>query len=372
MVPTRGRGTDRTRRAAREPALTEPPDHDAPTPPDGVVGRKRDHLRVALEEDVDASVTTGLERYALRARALPGRDLDGVDTGTTVLGHRLRAPLLVSCMTGGVSEAGAVNRALAAAAQHHGVALGLGSGRVLLEHPEQLASFAVRDLAPDVPLLANIGVAQLAAHGPSGCAELLERCEADVLVVHCNAVQEAVQPGGDTGFAGALEQVGRVCAALDAPVVVKEVGFGLGPRDVAELLDVGVAGVDVAGAGGTNWARVEGHRDGRAAAVAAAFADWGWPTALAVVEARRVLDQAGSDALLVGSGGVRDGVEACTVLCLGAGLVGIARGLLRAAADGPTAATEALGVVVEQLRVAIWASGAAGVDELGPHLLRRR
>ncbi len=271
-----------------------------------------------------------------------------------------------------------MNRALATAAQAHGVALGLGSGRVLLEAAPArraelaaAAGFAVRDIAPDVLLLANLGAVQLHTHGPAACADLAAACGADALVLHLNAVQEAVQPRGDTGFAGLLERIAATCAALDVPVVVKEVGFGLAPEDVAALAAAGVAGIDVAGAGGTNWARIEGARDDRAGRVAAAFADWGWPTAQAVTAARAVLDRhaAARRVVLVASGGLRDGVDALKALCLGADLAGVARGLLAAGAAGPDAAVEAVGVLVDQLRIGAWAAGAGAVTELTPDRL---
>lgn len=336
-------------------------------------GRKRDHLQLALTADVGSkSLTTGLEHFQIAARALPERALADVDTAIEVFGKRLAAPLLISCMTGGVGEAGPINRALAQAAQRHSVAFGLGSGRPILEDPAAAASFAVRDVARDVLLLANLGAAQLAMYGTGGARELVEACEADVLVIHLNAVQEAVQIGGDTDFSAIVDRIGELVDTLDIPVVVKEVGFGLAPEDVAAMASVGVHGIDVAGAGGTNWARIEGMRDERAGKVAAAFADWGWPTARSVREARRVLDAAGSSALLVGSGGLQDGVDAAKVLCLGADLAGVARGLLRAADAGPAAADEAVGVLVEQLRIAVWATGAANLAELSPsHLIDR-
>ena len=332
-------------------------------------GRKRDHLRLALGDDVSSRGSTGLADVRVRPRALPERDLEEVGLSLSLWGRRLRAPLLISCMTGGVGEAGPVNRALAAAAQAHGVALGLGSGRSLLIGGDR-SSFAVRDVARDVLLLANLGAVQLHEHSVHDCRRLLEMCGADALVLHCNAVQEAVQPGGDTAFAGLLERIAKVCAELGAPVLVKEVGFGLSAADVGMLAEAGVAGVDVAGAGGTNWATVEGLRDDHAGRVAAAFADWGLPTATAVSEARTVLDAVGADdVVLVGSGGVGDGIEALKVLCLGADVAGIGRGLLSAAARGPDAAVEAVGVVVEQLRIGAWAAGAGSAGDLGPDLL---
>lgn len=337
---------------------------------DTLVERKREHLRIALGDDVAfANRTTGLERLHVRARALPGRDLDDVDLRLNLWGRALAAPLLVSCMTGGVSEAGAVNRALAAAAQRHGIAVGLGSGRALLEGRDE-RSYQVRDVAPDVLLLANLGAVQLHEFGPRDCARLLDRCAADVLVLHVNAVQEAVQ-GGDTAFGGLHERIGELCAALSVPVVVKEVGFGMAPEDVRALAQAGVAGIDVAGAGGTNWARVEGHRGARAAAVAEAFADWGWSTTDAVRHARAVLDElAADDVRLIGSGGVRHGVDALKVLCLGADLAGVGRSLLAPAAAGQAAAEAAVDALVRQLRIGAWAAGASRVADLAPSLLQ--
>ena len=332
--------------------------------------RKSDHLRLTLDGDVGfASLTTGLDSVRVLPRALPESALDDVDLSVLQWGRTLTSPLLISCMTGGTSEAGAVNRSLAIAAQEHSVALGLGSGRVLLEGgPDH--GFAVRDVAPDVLLLANLGAVQLHEYSVADCARLVELCDADALVLHCNAVQEAVQPGGDTDFSGLLDLIEDVCTALDVPVIAKEVGFGLAPADVKALVSAGVSGIDVAGAGGTNWARVEGLRDPRAGAVAAAFADWGLPTADAVRGARAALDAAGAgEVRLIGSGGLRHGVDALKVLCLGADLAGAARGLLRAGAEGPDAAVDAVAVLVEQLRIAAWAAGATTPADLTPQLL---
>ncbi len=331
--------------------------------------RKRDHLRLSLSGDVGSTIGTGLDDIRVRARALPERDLDDVDLSLSLWGRRLSVPLLISCMTGGVSDAGPINRALAYAAQEHRVALGLGSGRAVLDGSAGVETFKVRDVAPDVLLLANLGAVQLHEYGAADCARLVELCEADLLVLHLNAVQEAIQPGGQTRFGGLRERIATVCAALDAPVVVKEVGFGMAPADVLALLDAGVAGVDVAGAGGTNWARVEGLREQGAFQIAQAFADWGWSTAQCVRHTRAVIDTAGRDVVLIGSGGLRHGVDALKVLCLGADIAGVARGLLGAAAEGPEAAVCAVGVLRNQLRIGAWAAGAGSSAELVPALL---
>ncbi len=338
---------------------------------DSEIGRrKRDHLDLALHADVGfATLRTGLDAVRVRSRALPERNLADVDLAVSVWGRELRAPLLISCMTGGIGEAGDVNRALAVAAQRHRIALGLGSGRALLEDRAVARTYDVRDVAPDVLVLANLGAGQLAEYTPRDCARLVDMCAADALVVHLNAVHEAVQVRGHTDFTGVLGRIEDLCAALEVPVVVKEVGFGMSPEDAAALVAAGVAGLDVAGAGGTNWARLEGHRDSRMAAVAEAFVDWGWPTAESVRFGRAAINAAGSATVLIGSGGLRHGVDALKVLCLGADLAGFARALLPAGIGGPDPATEAVGVLVDQLRIAAWASGAATVADLGPDLL---
>ena len=323
---------------------------------------------MVLDGDVaHVGLTTGLERVRLAARALPGHDLDAVDLSVEAFGTTLGAPVLISCMTGGTGDAGPVNTALAAAAQHHRVALGLGSGRVLLQGGDP-ASFEVRDIAPDVPLLANLGAVQLAEVGVDGCRELVERTRADALVLHLNAVQEAVQPEGDTGFGDLLDRIADVVAGMDVPVVVKEVGFGMAADDVRALVGTGAAAIDVAGAGGTNWARVEGHRDTDAGAIAAAFVDWGWSTLDSLVAAVDVLEEVPQDQrpLLIASGGLAHGVDAVKCLCLGADMVGFGRRLIAAGAEGPERATAALGTLVQQMRIAVWGIGATRVTDLGP------
>lgn len=329
-----------------------------------IVDRKAEHIRINLEEDVDAKgVTTGFERYRLAHRALPEIDLEAVSLETVFLDRRLRAPLLFSCMTGGTARARQINRVLAAAAQRHGVAMGLGSCRVLLEHPEVLPTFAVRDLCPDVPLLANLGAVQLnLGVGAAACRRIVDLLEADALVLHLNPLQEALQPEGDTRFAGLLGRIRALCHTLDVPVIVKEVGWGIAPDLVNALIESGVAAVDVAGAGGTSWSEVERHRmpDPVRARVAAAFAGWGLPTADAI----RLARQAAPQATLIASGGIRGGLEVALAIALGADLAGIAGSMLRAADDGSEAIDAAVTEVTETLRIAMFCAGAQVVADL--------
>jgi isopentenyl-diphosphate Delta-isomerase len=328
----------------------------APVP--STSNRKAEHLRIAAGPDVEHIGGTGLERLRLRHRALPERDLCDVSLRARVLGAELGAPLLISAMTGGTAEAARINHRLMRAAHRHEIGLMLGSGRALLEDRTLIGTY----LGPDRPplLVANIGAAQVHEPDAASAAErLVDLLEADALAIHLNPVQEAIQPEGEPCFARVTERIATIAGRLrPVPVVVKEVGFGMDEADVRLLMDAGIAAVDVAGSGGTNWALVEGQRDPRARRVAAAFADWGVPTAEAVVAAR----SAASQLTVIASGGIRDGVDAAKCLALGADAVGLARPFLIAAqADRAEEAAEAL---IAQLRVATWAAGAGGAADL--------
>jgi isopentenyl-diphosphate delta-isomerase len=325
--------------------------------------RKADHLRIAAGPDVAHTGGTGFEQVRLRHRALPERDLADVSLETELLGVRLAAPLLVSAMTGGTPEAEVVNARLARAACDHGLALVLGSGRALLDDPEQLSTYRSADRPP--LLLGNLGAAQVRRpDAPARAERLVELLGADGLTIHLNPIQEAVQPEGEPEFAGVADGIAAIVAHLaPLPVVVKEVGFGMDGDDVALLRDAGVAAIDVAGAGGTNWALIEGQRAPRAQQVAAAFANWGVPTADALAAARA----AAPGLPLIASGGLRDGVDAAKALALGATAAGLARPfLLGAQAD---TASEVAATLVRQLRIAVWAAGAASAAELSPAFL---
>jgi isopentenyl-diphosphate delta-isomerase len=308
---------------------------------------------------------TGLEHVRLRHRALPERDLESVGLTTDLFGRRLQAPLVVSAMTGGTDRAALINGRLMGAAAEHGIGLVLGSGRRLLDDPALLRTYRPAGAGRPPLLLANLGAAQIRQAGGAERAErLVELLDADGLSVHLNPLQEAIQPEGEPRFAGVLDGIARAAERLrPRPVVVKEVGFGLDGEDVAALAGAGVAAVDVAGAGGTNWALVEGRRDDAAGAVAAAFGTWGTPTAEAATGARA----AAPELPVIASGGLRDGVEVAKCLALGASACGLARPLLIAAQADRL--SEALSVVVRQLRIAAWVAGAAAAGALGPEHL---
>ena len=334
--------------------------------------RKAEHLRIVLEEDVAAAgVTTGLERFRLIHQALPEIDLADVTTETSLFGRPLKAPIVVSCMTGGMARGGEINRLLAEAAQQLGLAMGVGSQRAALEDPSLETTFAVRQIAPDAPLLANIGAAQLAGEaGVERCRRAVEMIEADALVVHANPLQEALQPEGDARFAGLLDRIGEVASELRVPVIVKEVGWGIAPGLARQLAERGVAGVDVAGAGGTSWSEVERHRirDPVMARAAEAFRDWGIPTAECVLGCRQAMPAG----IIIASGGLRTGVDIAKCIALGADAAGLAAPLLAAADAGRATLHDVIAVLIAELRTAMFCIGAGSVDELRatPHIGR--
>jgi isopentenyl-diphosphate delta-isomerase len=326
--------------------------------------RKGDHIRINLEEDVSFQhLTTGFERYRFVHQALPDLDLAGVDTTTTFLGKPLAMPLLISSMTGGSERAAEFNRTLAEAAQAFDIGMGLGSTRVALERSETAWTFRVRDRAPDILLLANLGAVQLNyGYGPDECRRVVEAAEADGLILHLNPLQEALQPEGDTRFDDLLPRIEGVCRALEVPVIVKEVGWGLSKGVARQLVGAGVNALDVAGSGGTSWSQVEMHRARTEVQreVAALFREWGIPTVDSIRQVREVAPHIP----LVASGGVRTGLDIAKSLALGADVAALAGPLLRAADASPEALHDRLEILRRQLRVTMFAAGADDIPTL--------
>ncbi|HPY23915.1 MAG: isopentenyl-diphosphate Delta-isomerase [Actinomycetota bacterium] len=330
----------------------------------GLSARKLRHIDACLTGPVDhGRLTTGLERFELPYDALTQTSLSEVDLSTRFLDARLRAPILIGAMTGGAELAGTINRNLAQAAQKLGIGLMLGSQRIMLGNdPASTAaavSFEVRDLAPDVLLIGNIGLAQLAGTPVELVAAALRRIGANALAVHTNPLQEAMQEAGDTDFSGSLDALRRLATELDYPVLVKEVGHGIGTAAAERLRGLPIAAVDVAGAGGTSWARVEQVvRYGEVRSPA--LADWGIPTAEALLEARQALP----GLPLMASGGIRTGMDAAKALALGADVVALARPLLAPAIESAAAVTDVLSTLIEELRVCLHCAGAADLIRL--------
>ncbi|QHW30614.1 type 2 isopentenyl-diphosphate Delta-isomerase [Paenibacillus rhizovicinus] len=330
--------------------------------------RKGEHIRICLQEQVqNTGAGTGFDGYRFRHQALPEISFQEIDLSASFLGKRLSAPLLISSMTGGTEETALINERLAEAAEARGWAMGLGSMRAAIENEALAATFQIRKLAPSVPIIANLGAVQLNyGYGVDQCRKAVELAEADGLVLHLNSLQEVFQPEGDTDFRGLLHRISEVCRRLDVPVGVKEVGWGIDAETAAVLLEAGVAFIDVAGAGGTSWSQVEKYRarDELLADAAAAFADWGTPTAACVRDIRAALPEAE----VIASGGLANGVDAAKAIALGADLAAYGRSLLAGAADPKSGSADELmqqmARIEFELRAAMFGIGAATIGGL--------
>jgi isopentenyl-diphosphate delta-isomerase len=332
----------------------------------GAIARRKDHhLDLCLEQDVGSSATTGLGGFRLEYDALPEIDLAEVDLSCTLLGKRMSAPILVGAMTGGTERASAINRTLAKAAARVGVGMALGSQRAMLVKPELTATFVVRDEAPDLPLLfANVGAVQLNyGMGAADLARAVAAVGADALNLHLNPLQEAIQPEGDTRFAGLRGKMADAIAAMQVPVLVKEVGAGVSAAAAKKLASLPIAGIEVAGVGGTSWAKVESLRapsDSPQAEAGRRLAGFGVPTADSIGIARAAV----GDRVVVASGGIRTGMDVAVALALGADVAAMARPLLEAAAQSEDAAVRALETLIYELRVICFCTGSRNLAAL--------
>jgi isopentenyl-diphosphate delta-isomerase len=324
--------------------------------------RKADHIRINLDEDVRSAVRTGLDAYRFVHQALPEVDLDAVDTSQVLFGKRVRYPILISSMTGGTERAAEINRVLAEAAQACEVAMGVGSQRAAIEHPELAESFRVRKTAPDILLFANLGAVQLNyRYGVDECRRAMEMIDADALILHLNPLQEALQPEGDTRFAALTEKIEMVCRTLGKPVIAKEVGWGISRQAAQRLKDAGVAAIDVAGAGGTSWSQVEMYRIAEPwrARVAGAFRNWGVPTAESILNVRAVAPELP----VFASGGLKDGIDAAKSIALGASLAGMAGLLLKAAVRSLDETVDTLNEIARTIEIVLFATGVTNLTD---------
>ena len=326
--------------------------------------RKADHLRICLEEDVQFhSNTNGLDRYRFTHCCLPELDRNEIDLKTTFLGKQLGAPLLISSMTGGTEQAGIINTRLAAVAQHYKIAMGVGSQRVAVEKPQVASTFAVRSLAPDILLFANLGAVQLNySYGLDQCLQIIDLLEADALILHLNPLQECIQSKGDTNFFGLLDKIAKLCNLVPVPVIAKEVGNGISGGMAEKLIAAGVAAIDVAGAGGTSWAKVESARAQTVIQrrLGMTFADWGLPTAECITSVRSVAPEIP----LIASGGLRHGLDVAKAIALGANIAGLALPFLQAAAESEAALHTLVEVLIAEITTVLFCTGNANIEQL--------
>jgi len=336
-------------------------DRDSPREPE-ISRRKADHLEVAASGRAEATRSTLLDQVQLVHQALPELATADIDLATELAGKRLAAPLVITGMTGGTAEAAAINRDLARAAQRCGIAFGLGSQRAMAEHPELIATYQVRDVAPEVVLFGNVGAVQAKAMGTAAVIELAQRIGADAICIHLNAGQELIQAHGDRDFRGLVATIRALVQTSPLPVIVKETGCGLSAEAARALVGAGVTTVDVAGAGGTSWVAVEAVRAAKgspAEELGTELWDWGVPTAVSVVACAR------AGLATIASGGLRNGYDVARALALGARAGGMAAPMLRAQRAGGRAAVAALiGQITASIRSICLLTGCRSVRDL--------
>ena len=333
--------------------------------------RKNAHLDLARGGDAQTAHSNGFDRVVLSHNALPECDLDAIDLGCHFLGHRLTMPLMIGAMTGGTDRADAINLALAKAAQKAGIALAVGSQRASIEN--QRDQHILRKTAPDIPIIANLGGAQLARpDGLKMAQDAVAMLEADAIAIHLNPLQEAAQPEGDRNWHGVEDAIGQLVQSQTCPVIIKEVGAGI-TKDVAIRLDaLGVRYIDVAGLGGTNWTRIETlrHQNGDNLLMAP-FLDWGISTFDALIDLQTDMPETGHNAQLnarlIASGGIRHGLDAAKGIWLGADMIAAAGHFLRAVEDDtgqitPDGIDQAITFWRQQMQLTLFLTGSRDIQ----------
>lgn len=319
--------------------------------------RKGEHLQICLKESVEVG-TTGFENFRFIHNALPEIDFGKIDTSTKFLGRKLSAPILISSMTGGTAQGGIINGNLAAAAQSRKIAMAVGSQRIAMKNSLVSSVFQIRNIAPDILVFANLGAVQLNyGFGIKECQKAVDMIKADALILHLNPLQEAIQPEGETNFENLLPKIERLVKKLSVPIIVKEVGFGISEEVADKLYSIGVRIVDVAGRGGTNWARIESIR--AKDNLGLVFRDWGISTTEAIVQCHKI-----KCLKIIGSGGIRNGVEIAKAIALGSDLVGLALPFLEPANHSKEAVEEKIDQLIRELKIAMFCSGVRNIEEL--------
>lgn len=313
--------------------------------------RKWEHVDIAMKKDVQYAKSAGFEEVTLVHNALPELDFDRVSTKTAFLGKKLEAPIIIEAMTGGYPKGKEINRKLAEAAEKLGVAFGLGSQRAMVEDPSLTKTYNVRDVAPSIPVIANIGAYQLKKYSFDKVEKIVSAVGADALAVHLNPLQEIIQPEGDRDFSVILDAIRITCERLSVPVIAKETGAGIGSEAARKLREAGVKFIDVAGAGGTSWSAIEYERGGGVPG----FADWGIPTVACILADRGI-------APLIASGGLRSGIDVAKAIALGAEIGGAAQPFLRACGKGKLESE--IGTWKEQLKVSMFLAGCRDIASL--------
>ncbi|NIO20443.1 MAG: type 2 isopentenyl-diphosphate Delta-isomerase [Candidatus Aenigmarchaeota archaeon] len=318
--------------------------------------RKNDHIRICLEKNVEFVKSNGFEHVELEHRALPEIDKDEIDLSTKFLGKKFNYPLFIEAMTGGTKEGERINKNLARAAEALGIGMGVGSQRAMLEDSKLARTYFVRDVAKGMFLLGNIGAVQLPQYKLENILSLVDSINADGLAIHLNPAQELAQQEGDRSWKNLLKEIGYVCKKAKFPVIVKEVGFGISGKLSKQLVNAGAKAIDVAGAGGTSWVKVDSFRTKDDFSH---IEEWGIPTAEALRDVVKSVKVP-----IIASGGIRNGAEVAKAIAMGSSLVGFALPLLKPATESSEAVRKHLEKIISQLRDAMFLVGARNIKEL--------
>ncbi len=335
-------------------------------------GDKKDrHIQCCLEKNVESSLSTGLERYVLVNHPLPAITLEEIDTSSAFLGKRIRAPFIISPITGGTERSKEINKNLARAAQELGVVMSVGSQKLALENPSLIPTYQVRDVAPGIPLLANLGAIYLNyGYGLEECKRAVEMIQADGLILYLNPLQKIIQGSPQLNFKDLVKKISKVCREVGVPVIVKEVGHGLSPSAAVLLKEAGVWALDIAGAGGTSWAKIERLiKEGGASSDSHGdtFDNWGIPTAESLISIVEVC----KNMPIIASGGIRSGVDMAKAIALGASYAGMALPLLAPAVESSGAVKGKIQNVITEFRVAMFCCDKRNLEELrASHCIR--
>ncbi len=335
-----------------------------------IKNRKDEHIFLVSTEDVECHDTTWLEYVKLVHNTLPELNLDDINVSCEFLGKSIMAPIFIGAMTGGTELTKKINVSLAKSAQKYRIPMMVGSQRVILKHPETKSSFsAVRECAPDVPIIANIGIAQVATSDNFDYIdEIIENIKADAVAIHLNVIQEVIQPEGDKIFSGGLKKIKSLKDQIKVPIVIKETGCGISKEVAQKLFEIGINVIDVSGVGGTSWIGVEYFRAKKHGVKSKMdfgklFWDWGIPTAASIIEVRSAVKDF-QDISIIGSGGIRNGIDVAKALRIGANFVALARPFLMVALEGQTSIEKFIEHIVGELKIAMLLTGSRDIEEL--------
>lgn len=321
--------------------------------PSDIEQRKSEHIKICLSKKVE-SIVAEFKNVHLVHNSIPEVNFDEIDTSAIFLGKKLNAPIIIEAMTGGCAEAEEINKNLAKAAERVGVAFGLGSQRAMIDDPKLIKTYTVKDVAPNVFLIGNLGLIQfMNGFTNKDFNRAISEVNCDALAIHLNPLQELCQPEGNKNWKGGLDELKNVCEA-GFPIIVKETGAGMSAEAAKKIEKAGAKAIDISGYGGTNFALIESCRGG-----AGGFENWGILTPCSILEVRNAVKIP-----IIASGGIRSGIDMAKSIALGADMCGVALPLLKAATVSDKAVEDVLKEFIKQLKIAMMLTGSNNIAEL--------